>query len=70
MFPNGFMWGLIALLLKDGDKLKLTNWRPITLLNTTFKIYAKALQRCFQPLLVEVIDNNQMDFSPLMFNPS
>lgn len=30
--------------------------------NTTYKIFAKALQRRLQPLLVEVIDSNQVAF--------
>ena len=45
----------------------LTNWWPITLLNTTYKIFAKALQRQLQPLLVEVIDSDQTAFLPLRF---
>jgi hypothetical protein len=36
--------GLISLLHKGGDRLKLTNWRPITLLNISYKVLAKALQ--------------------------
>lgn len=55
-FPKGLTKGRIALLFKDGDCSSLTNWRPITLLNTTYKIFAKALQQRLQPLLVEVID--------------
>ena len=43
-FPDGVTCGLIAFLCKEGDKLKLMNWRPITLLNTSYKIYAKTLQ--------------------------
>ena len=30
------------------DRLKLTNWRPIALLNINYKIFAKAMQRCLQ----------------------
>ena len=66
-FPNGVTKGRITLLLKYGDRLSLTNWRPITILNTAYKIFAKALQRRFQPLLVEVIDSNQTTFLPLRF---
>ena len=66
-FPNGVTKGRITLLLKYGDRLSLTNWRPITILNTAYKIFAKALQRRFQPLLEEVIDSNQTTFLPLWF---
>lgn len=64
-YPWGVTWGLTALLFKEGHRLRLTNWRPITLLNTTYKIFAKALQRRLQPLLVEVIDSGQIAFLPL-----
>ena len=66
-FPNGVTHGLIELLFKDGDLLKLKNWRLITLLNTSCKIFAKALQWRLQPLLVEVIDNYEIVFLPLRF---
>lgn len=48
---------LIALLSKEGNRSKLTNMWPITLLNITYKIFAKALQRQLRALLVEVIDS-------------
>lgn len=57
-FLNGVTQGFITLFFKEGDILKLTNWRPITMLNTTCKIFAKALQRRFQASLVEVIDSD------------
>ena len=37
------------------------------LLNTTYKIFAKALQWRLQPLLVEVIDSDQIALQPLRF---
>jgi hypothetical protein len=36
--------GLIVMLHKEEMRRKLINWRPITLLNVLYKIYAKALQ--------------------------
>jgi len=36
--------GVISLLHKGGDRAKLKNWRPITLLNVSYKLYTKALQ--------------------------
>ena len=41
--PKGMNKGLIALLHKGGPTNKLTNYRPITLLNVSYKILAKAL---------------------------
>jgi hypothetical protein len=66
-FPIGIMRGLIALLAQEGDCLRLTNWQPIMLLNIAYKIFAKALQRQLQPLLIEVIDSDQTTFLPLRF---
>ena len=64
-FPNIVIHGLIALLFKDNDKLKVMNWQPSTLLNTTYKIFGKRLQKELQPLLVEVIYSDQTAFLPL-----
>lgn len=66
-FPSGVTYGLIVPLFEGGDRLKLTNSRPITLLNTTYKIFVRALQRCLQPLLVEEIDSDQIVFFPFRF---
>jgi len=45
--------GTIALLFKLGDKVDLENWRPITLLNTSHKMVAKALQIRLQQILLK-----------------
>lgn len=42
-FPNGVTEGLIALIHKGGSRFPLNNWRPITLLNVAYNIFAKAL---------------------------
>ena len=67
-FPNGVIHKLVAFLPKEGDRSKFTNWWPIILLNTTHKIFAKALQKHLQSMLVEVIDNDQTTFLPLDFS--
>jgi hypothetical protein len=59
--------GLITLLHKGGDRLPLNNYRPITLLNTTYKIFAKLLQRHLQPILMELISFDQSAFFPLRY---
>jgi hypothetical protein len=35
--PTGVTKGLISLIHKGGERRKLTNWRPITLLNVVYK---------------------------------
>ena len=65
--PPGVTQGMIVLLHKGGDRQALTNWRPITLLNMGYKIYAKALQLRLQPVLMEVISPDQSAFLPLRF---
>jgi hypothetical protein len=65
--PPGMMWGLIALLPKDGNREYLSNWRPITLLNSSYKILAKVLQIRLQVLLPDIIHDDQSAFLPLRF---
>jgi hypothetical protein len=65
--PPSATKGLIALLHKGGERGKMTNWRPITLLNVGYKIYAKALQLRLQPILIEMISFDQSAFLPLRF---
>jgi hypothetical protein len=66
-FPPGMTRGMIALLHKGGLWTALTNSRLITLLNISYKIYAKALQLRLQPILIEVISCEQLTFLPLRF---
>ena len=64
---SGMTQGLILLLYKGGDRLKLTNWRPINLLNISYKVLAKALQMRLQPILIEIISFDQSAFLPMRF---
>ena len=50
---------------KDGDPQDLNYWRPIFLLTSIYKIYAKTLQLRLQPLLSDVISPEQTAFLPL-----
>lgn len=63
----GLTNGLISLIHKGGECEKLSNWRPITLLNVAYKIYTKALQLRLQPILMEVISFDQSAFLPMQF---
>ena len=57
--------GLISLIYKAGPREDLSNWRPITLLNTSYKILAKALQLRIKPHLADLIDPDQTAFVPM-----
>jgi len=54
--------GLITLIPKTGDRVKLSNWKPITLLGSIYKILAKALAGRIQSALTHIIRPNQMGF--------
>lgn len=62
--PSDVNSGLIVLLPKDSDLEMLKNWQPITLLNTAYKVIAKALQSRLQKFLIEVIHDSQSAFLP------
>ena len=51
--------GVISLLFRKGDCTKLQNWRPITLLNTDYKILTKALSNRLKQTLPFVIHTDQ-----------
>lgn len=66
-FPRSVTEGLIALLYKSGIRRILNNWRPITLLNTAYKIFAKALQIHLQPVLMEIVSGDHSTFLSMRF---
>lgn len=59
-----FTKGAIVLLKKKNDQRQLGNKRPITLLNSVYKIGAKAMQRCLSPILQKIIFPQQSAFLP------
>lgn len=55
--------GIISLLDKPGlDGLKVPNWRPITLLNADYKIFAKVLANRLQSVMPYLIDKDQLGY--------
>ena len=55
--------GIITLIATpDSDLLDLQNWRPITLLNTDYKIAAKAVARRIEQMLPKIINSDQKGF--------
>ena len=63
-FNNGLLTvsqrrGIITLLFKKGDRTQLKNWRPITLLNTDYKILTRALANRLQQVLPLIVSSDQ-----------
>ncbi len=54
--------GLITLIPKAGDRAKLSNWRPITLLGSTYKVLAKILDGRVKVALTHIIRPNRTSF--------
>ena len=50
---------IIKLLYTKNDRLLLKNWRPISLLNTDYKILSKILSNRITPILNKTISSNQ-----------
>ena len=53
---------MLALICKNKYPLSLTNFRPITLLNTDTKLNAYVLAQRFMKLLPLIISNDQNDY--------
>lgn len=62
--PAGFTDGLITILYKAGDRADPANYRPITLLCTDYRLYAKVLALRLNACLADVIDQEQTAFVP------
>ena len=51
--------GILTLLYKKGDKTALSNWRPISLLNTDYKILAHVLANRLKKVINNLISTDQ-----------
>ena len=58
--PESQKYGLLTLLFKKGERALLSNWRPISLLNTDYKILAKALSMRLSKVLANIVSGDQM----------
>ena len=54
--------GMITLMFKSGEREDIKNWRPITLLNTDYKIISKVLAERLKNVLPQIIDFDQKGF--------
>ena len=54
--------GVLTLLHKSGDRDNIRNWRPLTLLNTDYKIIAKILAESLKKVLPKIIHTDQKGF--------
>ena len=55
--------GIVILLPKPNkDKMQLSNWRPITLLNHIYKILSGALAERLKPVLPKIVHSDQKGF--------
>lgn len=55
--------GVVTLIpKKDVDRCQISNWRPVTLLNTDYKIWTKMMALRLQPHLEDLIHYNQTGF--------
>lgn len=63
VLPTSQKQGVITLLPKQGkDSRLLKNWRPISLLNTDYKILAACIANKIKPFLPKLINKDQTGF--------
>ena len=63
-YPSAWKTGIVSSIYKDGDKRKVSNYRPVTLLNTVAKSFEKLT---FAPIYIAFADgiiNFQFGFRP------
>ena len=62
--PANFLDGALITLYKKGDPFNVANYRPITLLNTDYRLLAKVLANRLGPSLNTIITAEQTAFLP------
>ena len=62
--PPAFHEGVVVYLSKGGDRTEPSQYRPITLLNTAYRVLAKVLTGVLAPALQHVVGPSQTAFLP------
>eukprot|EP00965_Chrysotila_dentata_P149015 4922058-Pleurochrysis_carterae.AAC.1 len=65
--PKGFANGLISILHKKGTREDIRNYRPITLLNSDYKVLTRILAHRSRALATQFVSNDQIGFVPNTF---
>ncbi|KAL2644588.1 hypothetical protein R1flu_012175 [Riccia fluitans] len=60
--------GVIKLIPKEGDRQRIKNWRPLTLLNTGYKLISKVMANRMKLVLPEIVDSQQKGFESVRFS--
>eukprot|EP00798_Chlamydomonas_sp_ICE-L_P007296 gene7296-biopygen17107 len=67
--PHNFLEGLLIILHKGEDHLNPGNYRPITLLNSDYKLLAKVLANRLGPVLPQIISSDQPSKQLVLLSP-
>ena len=72
IYPADFTEGTVTLLYKKGEKSEVRNYRPITLLNSDYKILTRTMAKRMLHLIPEFVSKEQIGFVPntLIFETS
>jgi sorting nexin-29 len=62
--PQQWNEGIICPVYKKGDRFNCNNYRPITLLNIAYKIFAILLNKRLMEYIENKLEDNQMGFPP------
>ena len=65
--PSFMKDGIISLLYKKKDRRDIRNYRPVTLLNSDYKIFTKILTNRLKAVITQLIDPMQTGFVPGRF---
>lgn len=67
IIPKSWQQACIILLPKKGDLSDLSNWRPISLINTDCKVFTRILNSRLMGIASQLINNFQTGFMPQRF---